>query len=1369
MLDSTDYVFKMISAPLIFAQLVLSCFTDNLPFHYISPGADVNNPSPKLTASILSILTFWWINSLVILGYRRPLKKDDLYDMDHENQTVRCYNRLLRYLDLKKKTSENGLILPLFRAFLPEIALTAAYKFISSLLMFVNPIILDYLLVWLVTREPLWHGYLFAFLMFASSVVDSMFSNQYEYNLAITAMRMRSALTELVYNKAFTLSPASKAKFTTGQIVNLMAVDSQKVVEFMMFANYIWASPLQISIATYLLWQQLGTATVAGIAIMLLLIPLNGYVTSLYRKAQIGLMRAKDKRSKMLNEIMSGIKVLKLYGWELSFIDQIKKTRAKEVENLRVQSYYMAIITFTLSCGPIFVAVFSFLTFILISEDNNLDPSKAFVSLSLFNLIRMPLTFLPLMLTFGTMFVVSMKRIANYINSDETDVGAVTHDPESKGGAAVEVKNASFSWTREFGDVNLNNIDLEIKPGQLVAVVGRVGSGKSSLMSALLGDMYKTTGSVNINGSLAYVSQQAWIQNATVRRNIVFTSPYDESRYKRVIEAAALTPDIRILAAGDETEIGEKGINLSGGQKQRVSLARAVYSDNDIYLMDDPLSAVDTHVGKHIFEKVIGPKGMLKDKTRILVTQKITLLPHVDMIIVMKDGKVSECGSYQELMDKKGAFSEFLIEYLAEEAPDDEEDAELVEIKEKMRPALERHLSRVSQVDLTSSSGSHKSGSLTASNVRAGSINSQDVKSRKSTQSPIKSAVGAGRPAFPKPATGRLVELEQEEVGGVSFGVYLEYFKAMGTWSVLLLLLFSIIANGLNIWSSLWLSIWTDDALDPVKLNDTSLRYVRIGVYGALGLGEALSTLVYGLLIFLGTLSASSILHNSMMERVMRAPMSFFDTTPTGRILNRFTKDIDALDSTIRMNFRQFLSAVFRTIVTLIVISLQTPFFLVAVLPLSVIYYVVQRYYIASSRQLKRIESTTRSPIYTHFSETVTGSTSIRAFDVVHQFTKELEDRVDRNAVSYLMQSATTRWLGVRLEFVGNIIVLFSALFSVTALGASDPALAGLSISYALTVTQTLNMVVRASVDIESNLVSAERCIEYTKVATEAAWFNEATKPAKSWPTGGLVVFDNYSTRYREGTDLVLRRCSFETGKNEKIGIVGRTGAGKSSLTLALFRLIEPTNGSIIIDDVDITRLGLQDLRSRLTIIPQDPVLFSGSLRMNLDPFEKYSDSELWDALFLSHLKDFVSGLEGGLEHIVTEGGENLSVGQRQLVCLARALLRKSKILILDEATAAVDVETDDLIQKTIRKEFALCTILTIAHRLNTVIDYDRILVLEDGQVAEFDTPRNLMQDSNGKFYSMARVAGLLNTSSSSASEGSGGGDHNQDPDVGDS
>ena len=584
-----------------------------------------------------------------------------------------------------------------------------------------------------------------------------------------------------------------------------------------------------------------------------------------------------------------------------------------------------------------------------------------------------------------------------------------------------------------------------------------------------------------------------------------------------------------------------------------------------------------------------------------------------------------------------------------------------------------------------------------------------------------------------------------EAIGSVSWLVYLEYFKSVGLWSVILILGGTTIANGFNIGSSLWLSYWSADSMYPDRVNDTSLRDLRLGVYAGLGISESIFLFVSNLLLFLGTLSASSVIHERMMDRIFRAPMSFFDTTPVGRIMNRFTKDIDALDTAMRMNFRQFLNSLFRTLVTLIIVSLQTPFFLLAVLPLSIVYYVIQKFYIQTSRQLKRIESNTRSPIYNHFSETVTGSSCIKAFGAVETFRLEAESRIDMNCKSFVLSSAASRWLAVRLEFVGNCIVLLAALFSVTSLGSLDPSIAGLSISYALTVTATLNMLVRSSADLENNLVSVERCLEYAKVAMEKAWYNSRTKPNDSWPDQGLVKFENYSTRYRDGLELVIQKVCFETKANEKVGIVGRTGAGKSSLTLALFRIIEPAEGTIIIDNVDISKLGLQDLRSRLTIIPQDPVLFTGTLRMNLDPFNTHSDSEVWTSLELAHLKDFASGLEGGLEFKVSEGGDNLSVGQRQLVCLARACLRKSKILVLDEATAAVDLETDDLIQKTIRNEFAGCTIITIAHRLNTVMDYDRILLMDEGQVAEFDSPQKLLKDPNSKFYSMAKDAGLVN------------------------
>ena len=1337
--DPFDRVLKFIGYALIVIQMVLSCSSDGNLMKLVYEKDGVTKPIPELSASVPSLLSFWWVNPLIILGYKRPLKIDDLYELRHENQTLTCYNHFTKYWNPRDTSEKRFLVWPLFRAFLLQILATSSLKLISCCLTFANPIILNNLLVWLDSDKPLWQGVLFAFLMFTVSFIDSMLSNTYEYHIWLNGLKMRSAVTDAIYQKAFRLSPACRSKYTTGQIVNLMAVDAQKIFDFMMSFNQMWISPLQITIAFFLLWQQLGIATLAGIAVMLTLIPLNAYVTKFTRRCQIQVMKEKDKRAKMLNEVFAGIKVLKLYGWEPSFISKMKGIRAVEMKCLREQIRYISVQFFTMDSSPIFVAVVTFLTFTLISPENNLNASKAFVSLALLNLIRMPIGSVPMLVNKTMMFMVSMARITDYLNGHESDLSAITRDARTDG-IAIEITNASFSWDPDSEVQNLDNISLNVKKGELVAIVGRVGTGKSSLMSALLSDMYKREGSVSIDGTLAYVPQQAWIQNATVKQNIIFTSHRDEQKYNKVLDACALLTDLKILPAGDETEIGEKGINLSGGQKQRVSLARAVYSDNDIILMDDPLSAVDTHVGKHIFEQVIGPKGMLKNKTRILVTQKITLLPLVDNIIVMVDGKISEAGSYQQLMQKGGAFADFIMEFLSvEEGVDDDEDLKLI------RPEIERQLSlslvsRSSSPSITNESGI---GSQTLNrrltNTSVKSIQSIERKEeRKSTR---------------KHDEGKLVKLEEEKTGGVKWDVYKEYFKALGLWSCCFIVICSVTFSGFNIGASVWLSKWAADGTDNRTANDSDLRDLRIGVYGALGTCEALFTLASNTLIFFAILRASALIHNMMLDRIMRSPMSFFDTTPTGRLLNRFTKDIDVLDTNMRMNLRQILNSVLKTTVTVIILLMQTPYFLVAFLPLMLVYTFVQRLYIASSRQLKRIDSTSKSPVYTHFSETVTGSTSIRAFDAVQHFTRNLERRVDRNGTAVVMSAATSRWLAVRLELMGNIIVLFSSLAAVMKLGGTSAAEAGLTISYALAVTGTLNMLIRASVDLENSLVSVERCIEYMSVPSESEWYIDATRPADSWPEKGKVTFERYSTRYREGLDLVLREASFQSQEHEKIGIVGRTGAGKSSLTLALFRLIESVRGRIVIDSVDIAGLGLLDLRSRLTIIPQDPVLFSGSLRMNLDPFDAHPDERVWQALRLAHLQDFAAGLDGGLDHEVTEGGDNLSVGQRQLVCLARALLRKSRILVLDEATAAVDVETDELIQRTIRSEFADCTIITIAHRLNTVVDYDRILVLDDGRVAEFDSPQNLMRDSNSLFHSMAKVAGLLNVTISNESD----------------
>lgn len=978
------------------------------------------------------------------------------------------------------------------------------------------------------------------------------------------------------------------------------------------------------------------------------------------------------------------------------------------------------------------VALTTFAVYVTVDEKNILDAEKAFVSISLFNLLRFPLNTLPLVIGNVVQASVSVKRIQHFLTHDELDPNCVETKVITPG-YAVTVKDGTFSWARDL-EPTLKNINWMVPTGSLVAVVGHVGCGKSSLVSALLGEMEKIHGEIAVKGSLAYVPQLAWIQNATLKDNILFGHPPNEQKYQNVLEACALKMDLEMLPGGDQTEIGEKGINLSGGQRQRVSLARAVFSDADIYLLDDPLSAVDSHVAKHIFDQVIGPEGILKGKTRILVTHGISFLPQVDSIIVLIDGKISEMGSYQKLLKQNRAFAEFLHNYAPDE--DIEEDELTLEEEEVLlaEDTLSNHMDLADSEPVTNE--------VRKQFLRQLSIVSSDGEcpSKMSTKRRLKSDKKS--PEYPSPkkeSSEKLIQAEGLETGTVKLSVFWQYMKAVGPLLSLFVCFLYCGQNAASVGSNFWLSDWTNEEV----VNGTQRNvHMRLGVYAALGILQGLLVLISSFSLAMGGIRAARFLHAALLENKLHTPQSFYDTTPIGRIINRFSKDIYVIDEVIPPTILMFLGTFFTSVSTILVIISSTPLFAVVIIPLTIGYFFAQRFYVATSRQLKRLESVSRSPVYSHFSETITGTSIIRAYGRQQAFVQMNDKKVNDNQKSYYPGLVANRWLGVRIEFVGNCIVLFAALFAVVGRSHLNPGLVGLSVAYALQVTMSLNWMVRMTSDLESNIVAVERVKEYAETETEAPWIIEGHRPSEDWPTRGEVEFAKYSVRYRKGLDLVLKDISLKVKGGEKIGIVGRTGAGKSSMTLCLFRIIEAAGGEIRIDGQRISEIGLHDLRSKLTIIPQDPVLFSGTLRMNLDPFNKYSEEEIWKALELSHLKKFVSSQPAMLEFECSEGGENLSVGQRQLVCLARALLRKTRVLILDEATAAIDLETDDLIQMTIRTQFEGCTVLTIAHRLNTIMDYTRVLVLDKGKIAEFDTPSRLLA-SRGIFYSMAKDAGL--------------------------
>ncbi|KAM8825503.1 multidrug resistance-associated protein 1-like isoform 1-T1 [Synchiropus picturatus] len=1328
---------------LLLIALILSGLSDQPPL--FSHTIKEPHPCPEHGASFLSRITFWWITGLMTTGYKQPLEEKDLWSLNPEDRSHGVVPQLVhRWNDecqMVKRAEQKTIFLPkramgegnegqaveeseiliikppqkakepsLFRAlcmtFGPYFLISCLYKFIQDILMFVGPEILRLLIDFVNnSKAPYWHGFFYTALLFVCNCVQSLILQRYFHVCFVSGMRLRTAIIGAVYRKALVISSAARRTSTVGEIVNLMSVDAQRFMDLITYINMIWSAPLQVVLALYFLWQNLGPSVLAGVAVMILMVPVNAVIAMKTKTYQVAQMKSKDSRIKLMNEMLNGIKVLKLYAWELAFKDKVSAIRESELLVLKKAAYLGAVSTFTWVCAPFLVALSTFTVYVLIDENNVLDAQKAFVSLALFNILRFPLNMLPMVISSMVQASVSLKRLRVFLSHEELQEDSVDHKLVAGSPYSISIVDGVFSWSRAESPT-LKKLNVLIPEGSLVAVVGHVGSGKSSLLSALLGEMEKMEGSVSVKGSVAYVPQQAWIQNATLKDNILFGQEVAENWYHGVVKACALQPDLEILPAGDLTEIGEKGVNLSGGQKQRVSLARAVYCDKAVYLLDDPLSAVDAHVGKHIFNRVIGHHGLLKDKTRVLVTHGLSYLHHVDLILVMVDGEITEMGSYKQLKHTNGAFAEFLRTYAT-----------------------------VEQVDNTKAvpnQGPRGVDNSSTTNLAQPSLSS----SKSQLHQPGKVMSEKAKPS----EAGKLTEADKASTGRVKLSVFWSYMKAIGVpLSVVSLLLF-FLHNLLSLFANYWLSRWTDD---PVVNGTQPYRMVRLGVYGALGLLQGLAVFSYSLSVSIGGIMASRYLHQSMLHDVLRSPMSFFERTPSGNLVNRFAKEIDTIDSLIPSIIKMFMGSMFNVLGSCVVILIATPLVSIVIPFLGILYFFVQRFYVASSRQLKRLESVSRSPIYTHFNETLLGTSVIRAFREQDRFICESDRRVDHNQKAYYPSIVANRWLAIRLEFVGNCIVSFAALFAVIARSTLSPGIMGLSISYALQLTASLTWLVRMSSDMETNIVAVERVKEYSDTEKESKWKKDPPSVPQNWPLEGHIEIQNFSLRYRNHLDCALHNINMIIEGGEKVGIVGRTGAGKSSLTLGLFRIIEASQGRILIDGKDISAMGLHELRSRITIIPQDPVLFSGTLRMNLDPFDKYSDEEVWGALEFSHLKNFVSGLPDQLQHECSEGGENLSVGQRQLLCLARALLRKTKVLVLDEATAAVDMETDNLIQSTIRTQFEDCTVLTIAHRLNTIMDYTRVLVLDHGRMKEFGTPEELLL-RKGAFYKMAKDAGLV-------------------------
>ncbi|KAF2868308.1 multidrug resistance-associated protein 1 [Massariosphaeria phaeospora] len=1342
-----------ISVGLAGVELCLEWLIQKRLSDYDALGDD--DECPYEYADIFSVLTFGWMTPLMKRGYKTFLTQDDLWNLrkrDATKATATAFGEAWQH-ELEKK--HPSLWLAMFRAFGNPYFRGAVVKVGSDVLNFVQPQLLRLLITFVDSYrtenpKPVAHGAAIALGMFTVSIVQTALLHQYFQRSFETGMRIKSSLTAAIYSKSTRLSNEGRASKSTGDIVNYMAVDSQRLQDLAQYGIQLWSAPFQIVLCMLSLYQLVGFSMFAGVAAMVIMIPVNGFIAGLMKSLQKEQMKNKDARTRLMTEILNNMKSIKLYAWTTAFINRLNYIRNdQELKTLRKIGATQAFSNFTWSTTPFLVSCSTFGLFVL-TQGKPLTTDIVFPALTLFNLLTFPLAILPMVITAIVEASVAVGRITGYLLADELQDNAVLREApvEENGEESVRIRDATFTWNRNEDRQALLDINLSAHKGELVCIVGRVGAGKSSLLQAVLGDLWKIKGEVVVRGKTAYVPQSAWVMNASVRENIVFGHRWDPQFYEKTVKACALKDDFASLPDGDQTEVGERGISLSGGQKARLTLARAVYARADIYLLDDCLSAVDQHVGRHLINNVLGPKGLLAGKTKILATNSIPVLVEADMIALLRDGKILERGTYGQLMAMKGEIANLIKASQNEDQGESDSRASESVVSDEDTTVYGDSPASDDDQEQDDAEATQENNNAHLAPLRVGNGAARKTSYNTLRRASTASYRGPRGKVIDEEGGGLKTKQTKEfsEQGKVKWSVYGEYAKTSNLIAVTIYLALLVTAQTASIGGSVWLKHWSE-INQRYGGNPQVGKY--IGVYFAFGVGSAALVVVQTLILWIFcSIEASRKLHERMAFAIFRSPMSFFETTPAGRILNRFSSDIYRVDEVLARTFNMLFVNAARAGFTLVVISASTPIFITLIIPLGALYLYIQRYYLRTSRELKRLDSISRSPIYAHFQESLSGMSTIRAYNQQKRFELENEWRVDANLRAYFPSINANRWLAVRLEFIGSVIILASAGFAIVSVSnhsGLSAGMVGLAMSYALQITSSLNWIVRQTVEVETNIVSVERVLEYAALPSEAPEILSKNRPPISWPSQGAVSFNNYSTRYRPGLDLVLKNINLEIKSREKIGVVGRTGAGKSSLTLSLFRIIEPADGFVSIDNLNTSTIGLLDLRRRLAIIPQDAALFEGTVRDNLDPGHVHDDTELWSVLEHARLKEHIASMPEKLDAQIYEGGSNLSAGQRQLISLARALLAPSNILVLDEATAAVDVETDALLQTMLRGSmFRNRTIITIAHRINTILDSDRIIVLDHGEVAEFDTPAELVR-RKGLFYDLVKEANLLN------------------------
>ncbi|KAF8011616.1 hypothetical protein BT93_J2026 [Corymbia citriodora subsp. variegata] len=1218
----------------------------------------------------LSKLTFSWINPLLRLGFSKALEFEDIPSLVSEDEADLAYQKFARSWDTvvsDPKGSESYLVIKtIAKVYFKEnifIGLCALFRMISVV---VSPL----LLYWFVNYSNggagnLSEGFIIIGCLILAKLVESFSQRHYFFNSRRSGMRMRSALMVAVYQKQLKLSNTCRKRHSTGEIVNYIAVDAYRMGEFPWWFHSTWTLALQLFLSIGVLFAVVGIGALPGLVPLLICGLLNVPFAKILQNCQSQFMVAQDERLRSTSEILNNMKIIKLQSWEEKFKNLIESGRATEMKWLANAQFKRAYGTVLYWVSPTIISSMIFLGCALL-QSAPLNASTVFTVLATLRAMGEPVRMIPEALSILIQMMVSFDRINAFLVDDELKNDRIRAVPleDSSSTVSIQILSGNFAWEMDSPILTLKDINLEAKCWQKIAICGPVGAGKSSLLYAILGEMTKTTGTVKICGSTTYVSQTSWIQSGTVRDNILYGKPMDEAQYENVIKACALDRDISSFSHGDLTEIGQRGLNMSGGQKQRIQLARAVYNNADIYLLDDPFSAVDAHTAAILFN------------VRSRVTHQVEFLSDMDQILLMEEGRVTHSGSYQELLTAGTAFEQLVNAHR--------------EVLTTFGP-----------------SNSEIPGEAANSIM----VKLEESKENKQVEISAKAQLGV-----------QLTEEEEKEIGDAGWKPFWYYIMvSKGSTLLFLGFLTQLAFVVLQAASTYWLAL----AVQFPGIGSGTL----IGVFTGISLLGSMFVYFRSFIVAHLGLKASKAFFSGLTDSIFKAPMLFFDSTPVGRILTRASSDLSILDFDIPFSIIFVIAAGIELLAIIgIMASVTWQVLVVATFAMVAAKY-VQAYYLASARELIRINGTTKAPLMNYAAETYQGGVTIRAFNAGDRFFCNFLKLVDADAKLFFHSNALMEWLVLRLEALQNLTLLTASLLLILLpKGNVPPGLVGLSLSYAFTLTGTHVFVTQWYCHLSNYIISVERIKQFMHIPSEPAAVVKNHRPPSSWPSKGRIELQELKLRYRPNAPLVLKgiTCTFKEGS--RVGVVGRTGSGKTTLISALFRLVEPASGTIYIDGLDITSIGLKDLRMKLSIIPQEPTLFRGSVRTNMDPLGLYSDHDIWMALEKCRLKATISSLPNQLDSSVSDGGENWSAGQRQLFCLGRVLLRRNRILVLDEATASIDSTTDAVLQRIIRQEFSDCTVITVAHRVPTVIDSDMVMVLSYGNLVEYEEPSKLME-----------------------------------------